>query len=157
MCPKDYIVEQLRLQREKERLRIERQQEEARAQLALAAKDKQLSALQKRASQQYRQIVIKLSDESSLLEEILNAERMESLNTQRCPKCNIKIEKNGGCSHMHCTRCDHHFTWQIVEKDNDPTNFTIMNSSDQNADHVESAKEELNKIANLGMPSISEI
>ncbi len=33
------------------------------------------------------------------------------LNTQPCPNCNKRIEKNGGCSHMHCKQCDHHFTW----------------------------------------------
>ncbi len=28
-----------------------------------------------------------------------------------CPKCFAAIEKNGGCNHMHCTRCNTHFDW----------------------------------------------
>jgi len=27
-----------------------------------------------------------------------------------CPKCHVKIEKNGGCNHMRC-KCGHHFCW----------------------------------------------
>lgn len=32
--------------------------------------------------------------------------------TQPCPNCGTGISKNGGCSHMHCTACNHHFTWK---------------------------------------------
>lgn len=28
-----------------------------------------------------------------------------------CPKCFAAIEKNGGCNHMHCSRCNTHFDW----------------------------------------------
>jgi len=28
-----------------------------------------------------------------------------------CPSCHVPIEKNGGCSHMHCTECDTDFDW----------------------------------------------
>jgi len=28
-----------------------------------------------------------------------------------CPKCYCAIEKNGGCNHMHCTRCNTNFDW----------------------------------------------
>ncbi|KAJ8128515.1 hypothetical protein O1611_g5117 [Lasiodiplodia mahajangana] len=31
--------------------------------------------------------------------------------TKPCPNCGVPIEKNGGCDHMHCKRCDHHFDW----------------------------------------------
>ncbi|KAL9649799.1 hypothetical protein ABK040_009613 [Willaertia magna] len=34
-----------------------------------------------------------------------------SANTKDCPKCGTPIEKNGGCNHMHCTKCDYHFCW----------------------------------------------
>ena len=31
--------------------------------------------------------------------------------TKECPKCKITINKDGGCNHMHCKQCDHHFCW----------------------------------------------
>jgi hypothetical protein len=31
---------------------------------------------------------------------------------RHCPQCRVLIEKNRGCSHMRCYRCDHSFTWQ---------------------------------------------
>ena len=31
--------------------------------------------------------------------------------TKECPKCKITINKDGGCNHMHCRQCDHHFCW----------------------------------------------
>ena len=31
---------------------------------------------------------------------------------RKCPKCRVPILKNGGCSHMTCTRCRNEFCWQ---------------------------------------------
>jgi len=31
--------------------------------------------------------------------------------TKTCPKCQVRIEKNRACNHMHCTKCNHHFCW----------------------------------------------
>ena len=31
--------------------------------------------------------------------------------TKDCPKCNVCIEKNGGCNHMQCYKCKHDFCW----------------------------------------------
>ena len=31
--------------------------------------------------------------------------------TKPCPHCHTPITKNGGCKHMHCTRCNTNFNW----------------------------------------------
>ena len=31
--------------------------------------------------------------------------------TKKCPKCQARIEKNGGCNHMLCHQCRHRFCW----------------------------------------------
>ncbi len=33
------------------------------------------------------------------------------VNTKRCPKCGVRIEKNQGCMHMKCGVCKHEFCW----------------------------------------------
>lgn len=37
-----------------------------------------------------------------------------SANTKDCPKCNICIEKNGGCNHMQCFSCKFDFCWMCL-------------------------------------------
>jgi len=37
-----------------------------------------------------------------------------SAHTRDCPKCNICIEKNGGCNHMQCYNCKHDFCWMCL-------------------------------------------
>lgn len=44
-------------------------------------------------------------------QELLKEEESKGL-TKPCPKCKAPITKNGGCAHMHCTRCDTHFLWE---------------------------------------------
>ena len=41
---------------------------------------------------------------------------------KNCPKCNIRIEKNGGCNHMRC-KCGCHFCWICLEADTDYNHF----------------------------------
>ncbi|VDM34004.1 unnamed protein product [Hydatigera taeniaeformis] len=31
--------------------------------------------------------------------------------TKDCPNCGVVIEKNGGCNHMQCLKCQHQFCW----------------------------------------------
>ena len=33
---------------------------------------------------------------------------------KKCPKCKILIEKNGGCNHMTCPKCDAHICWMCM-------------------------------------------
>lgn len=42
---------------------------------------------------------------------LLNTEARAGI-TQPCPNCRTPITKNGGCSHMRCTRCRTDFTWK---------------------------------------------
>ncbi|MDR3647140.1 MAG: IBR domain-containing protein [Candidatus Babeliales bacterium] len=36
-------------------------------------------------------------------------------NTKQCPKCHEYIEKESGCDHMKCIRCDHNFCWNCLQ------------------------------------------
>ncbi|KAA0196368.1 Ariadne RBR E3 ubiquitin protein ligase 2 [Fasciolopsis buskii] len=35
--------------------------------------------------------------------------------TKDCPECHVCIEKNGGCNHMSCTKCNHQFCWVCLQ------------------------------------------
>lgn len=35
--------------------------------------------------------------------------------TKKCPKCQTRIDKNGGCAHMTCSQCRHEFCWQCMQ------------------------------------------
>ncbi|CAF1536817.1 unnamed protein product [Rotaria magnacalcarata] len=164
ICPKDYLIKQLRLQQEKQFERIRKQQEGERERIQKEKNRKRLTKEQERAQterdriekqqknaaerellkQRYREVTIDLTEEDNLLENILNAERMEALNTQSCPNCHVKIEKNGGCSHMHCSRCDYNFTWSTSEGPQDPKITSLLYHS-STAQSIESIREELNK------------
>jgi IBR domain. len=34
--------------------------------------------------------------------------------TKPCPGCQFNIEKNGGCNHVRCERCNYYFCWQCL-------------------------------------------
>ena len=33
-------------------------------------------------------------------------------NTSPCPRCNFPINKNGGCNHVRCSKCQYYFCWE---------------------------------------------
>lgn len=33
------------------------------------------------------------------------------VNTKECPECHVRIEKNQGCNHMSCSKCNYEFCW----------------------------------------------
>jgi len=43
-------------------------------------------------------------------------QRWMTENTKPCPKCHVPIVKNGGCSHMKCSRCSYEFCWFCLGK-----------------------------------------
>ncbi|CAF96101.1 unnamed protein product, partial [Tetraodon nigroviridis] len=48
--------------------------------------------------------------------ESLLSEGWTAVNTKPCPNCFAKIEKNGGCNVMHCSRCHEVFCWVCLAK-----------------------------------------
>ena len=34
--------------------------------------------------------------------------------SEPCPECGILIQKNGGCSHVGCTKCKYEFCWDCL-------------------------------------------
>lgn len=37
-------------------------------------------------------------------------------NTKACPKCKVLVFKDGGCSHLKCTRCEYEFCWLCLRE-----------------------------------------
>ena len=165
-CPRDDLIKQARLQQEKQLERLRKQQEEdhERIQKEQEKEQKRLSKQQQKAlaekikaeqqkktaaerellRQRYRELTIDLSEEDTLLEKVLNAERLEALNTQPCPNCHVRIEKNGGCLHMHCSRCDHDFYWSGPQGPQDPKIGSLLYQS-STSQSIDSVREEVNR------------
>ena len=153
MCPKDYLIEQLKLQREWKLNQLRLQQEAAVASEAKANESKTATMSKEAVKKPFRTLIITVAEEERLIQEVLTAERIELLNTQPCPGCNVRIEKNGGCSHMHCSRCDLHFTWMAQTQLNAPVEGLFITQSSKGFMEVETVKEELAKVTKKGQPN----
>ncbi|CAF0741202.1 unnamed protein product [Adineta ricciae] len=166
ICPKDYIIQQLEKesysttvpQSELSFRREQKIQEYDQKVLATIAKVEQRSRTTIEANlaeQKYRQLVIPRSEGQALLESVLNAERMELLNTQPCPKCHVQIEKNGGCSHMYCTRCNHSFLWERQDKPATVKNISLLFKFMKNSEKMEPLQEEVKQATKSANSKIS--
>ncbi|UJR14403.1 hypothetical protein I4U23_001400 [Adineta vaga] len=164
ICPKDYLRQQLEhvslsMNDMNFTQGLQRKQELGREHtLATLAKiDRKNRALieENLATQKYQQIIMKQSDQHALLEEILNAERIELLNTQPCPRCHVQIEKNGGCSHMHCSRCKHDFTWDTRVAPVTSRNISLLYKYIRKSEQIDSLQGELNQTQNTENGRIS--
>lgn len=91
--------------------------------------------------------LLKCSDESETAKWII-------ANTKRCPKCNVRIEKDRGCNHMTCRSCAHEFCWVCngpwVDHGNHTGGFYKCNKYDPRSaaaggDGRATAKEELDR------------
>ena len=162
MCRKEYLIKEIEAQKLKEYEKFKLQQQETfeknqeKEKTLLnrihQAKEKEKIFLGKNISiQDYQQLVIKLSEQDSILEEVLTAEKIGSLQTQRCPKCHIHIEKNGGCSHMFCTHCRQHFIWGRTGAKRMNNVLPFSTELNQDSMELESVKEELYKVTNIGL------
>jgi len=49
-------------------------------------------------------------------------------NVKYCPRCRHRVEKNGGCPHMHCIKCNYTWCWNCGKSVSDPSHneFTCL-------------------------------
>ncbi|CAK69027.1 unnamed protein product (macronuclear) [Paramecium tetraurelia] len=48
----------------------------------------------------------------------LDESELLKMNIKRCPKCQMGVQKNEGCLHLHCTNCENHFCWVCLHQAN---------------------------------------
>ncbi|CAF0925108.1 unnamed protein product [Adineta steineri] len=144
-CLKDYRIEQIKLQQKKEKQTVLMQ--------LTKTNDKEKSI----TTQNYRQIIMKYSEQNRLLEEIMSAQRIDLLDAQLCPNCHIPIEKNGGCSHMFCVGCKYHFIWRRIDTSTASTANPFLAKDGQNFNELETIKQNLNEVSSLAQAKSEEI
>ncbi|CAF4410446.1 unnamed protein product, partial [Adineta steineri] len=141
----DYHIEQIKLQQKKEK--------ETVLMHLTKTNDKEKSI----TAQNYRQIIMKYSEQNRLLEEIMSAQRIDLLDAQLCPNCHIPIEKNGGCSHMFCVGCKYHFIWRRIDTSTASTANPFLAKDGQNFNELETIKQNLNEVSSVAESKSEEI
>lgn len=59
----------------------------------------------------WNQIYAKYKTGHDTFRELIESERWIQHFTEKCPKCQSPIEKNGGCNQISCQKCKHLFCW----------------------------------------------
>jgi hypothetical protein len=85
----------------------------------------------------------------------INEEDARAINetTKPCPECFIPIEKNGGCKHMTCYNCRHHFCWDCLEAWHTGQNYyrcSSQNNRQNIQEHIERIQDEARRARENG-------
>jgi hypothetical protein len=59
---------------------------------------------------------LKWMDNTKVIIKICRFVRWAAEHTKQCPNCQAKIEKNGGCNHMTCSKCHYEFCWLCLKQ-----------------------------------------
>jgi ariadne-1 len=57
-----------------------------------------------------------------------------TINCRECPKCNVSVEKNGGCNHMTCQQCKYEWCWVCLRAWKGHTDFFNCDKHDEEQD-----------------------
>lgn len=91
----------------------ERQAAEERVRFEQARRERERREAEERArlEELRRKAEEEERERARLLAESAASEQVARQTTKPCPFCGVRIQKNGGCDHIHCTACDRHFWW----------------------------------------------
>ncbi|ETS77946.1 hypothetical protein PFICI_10008 [Pestalotiopsis fici W106-1] len=95
-----------------------------RARLEQARREQELREAQERARREEERRRVEEAERERARNrqaESTASERFANKTTKPCPSCGVRIFKDGGCDHMHCSRCDTDYFWEsgIIWEDED--------------------------------------
>ena len=65
--------------------------------------------------------------------------------TKQCPKCDVPINKDGGCNHMQCKECAHHFCWICLHEWKEHDDYYSCNRFSGARDERDDSKQSLER------------
>ncbi|KAF2999280.1 hypothetical protein E8E13_003947 [Curvularia kusanoi] len=68
-------------------------------------------------------------DSAKKREDKQSVQAIKDIGAKPCPKCGVNIDKQGGCDHMTCHCCRHHFCWECL------ANITSVNQHAETCSH----------------------